>query len=101
MLSPEQVKAREGRMTGIRIGVLMKGDPGPINDLWKEMTDAPDYEPLDYEGVWPVQLGICTESLNLRWAARKYGEISRQGELVLAFDPEWAAVTLDGWLDDH
>lgn len=101
MLSPEQIKQRKGRFTGTCANTVMSGDPARIIDLWREMTEAPDWLPLDFEGVWPVQLGIATEELNLRWAERKYGSISRKGAVVLAFDPEWAAVTLDGWLDDH
>jgi len=99
MLSPDQVKAREGRLTASRVGVLMRGDPGPIHTLWLEMTDSPEYQPEDLSGVWAVQLGVATEPLNIEWFTRKYGPVSRQGEVVIAFDPEWAACTLDGWAE--
>lgn len=101
MLTAEQVKMRAGRMTGSRIGTLMKGDPEPIYHLWQEMTGHPEYEPEDLTGVWAVQLGATTEALNLRWAERKYGPINLKGDFVIAFEPSWAGCTLDGWLVDH
>jgi len=101
MLSPEQVKARAGRFGASDVGVLMRGETGPILELWKEKTGHPEHVPLDLSGVWAVQLGNATEQLNLTWAERKYGPVLRRGQNVIAFDPEWAACTLDGWLEDH
>src|SRR5215472_10190825 len=101
MLTDEQVKLRKGRLTASNVGVLMRGEGGPIYRLWQELTDHPDYVPEDFSKVWPVQLGNCTEKLNLQWAEYKYGPIGRQGEVVYAFDPGWAACTLDGWLMNH
>jgi hypothetical protein len=46
--------------------------------------------------VWAVQLGSTTEGLNLEWYERKYGAITRRGEVVIG-QHEWMAATLDGW----
>src|SRR5215831_9548893 len=101
MLSPEQVKLRKGKLTASSVGVLMRGDPGPIYQLWLELTDSLEFVPDDLSWVWPVQLGIQTEALNLRWFEKKFGPISRIGSVVYAFDPSWAAATLDAWSDQH
>lgn len=97
-LTQEQKKQREGLLTASRIGVLMKGDPKAVYQLWMEMTGVAE-EP-DLSQVWPVQLGSHTEQLNLEWYALKTGHaVSRQGEVVRSNRVEWAAATLDGYDD--
>ncbi len=97
-LSAEQLEAREGKLTASRVGVLMNGDDAALHDLWRECTGDPSYEPPDLSGVWPVQLGSHTEVLNLRWYTRKVGRaVTRQGEVVVSQERDWAAATLDGW----
>ncbi len=93
-LSDLQLKARDGKLTASRVGVLMSGDPEKIMALWQEMTGQS--EPEDLSAVWAVQLGSHTESLNLEWYERKTGHtLTLKGE-VLTMDP-WAAATLDGY----
>ncbi len=97
-LSAEQLEARKGKLTASRVGVLMNGDDAALHDLWRECTGDPSYEPPDLSGVWPVQLGSHTEVLNLRWYTRKVGRaVTRQGEVVVSQERDWAAATLDGW----
>lgn len=100
MLTPEQIKAREGLLTASRIGVLMGGDPVEVLDLWRELVGDPSYVPEDLTWVWPVQLGSHTEQLNLDWFSHTHGPVSRRGEVVKHANG-WAACTLDGWADEY
>lgn len=100
MLNAEQIKARTGKLTASRIACLMKGDAREIHNLWLELTGQ-DFEYEDLLRVWPVQLGSCTEVLNLDWYELKNGTVSRRGDVVVHPKHSWAAATLDGWIDDH
>lgn len=98
MLSPAQIAQREGKLTGSRVAPLMDGNETALMNLWREMVGDPDFVPEDLSGVWPVQLGSCTEGLNLDWAERTLGTLSRRGEVVTHANG-WAAATLDAWID--
>lgn len=98
MLTPEQIKAREGKLTASRIGVLMNGTDSDVHDLWRELIGDPEYSATDLSNVWAVALGSFTEQLNLDWYERKRRvDVTRRGEVVLHPEYEWAAATLDGW----
>lgn len=98
MLTAGQIAAREGRLTASRVACLMEGNEAAILDLWREMVGDPTFVSRDLSGAWPVQLGIATEALNLRWYERKTGRpLSRQGEVVIHPSVQWAACTLDAW----
>src|SRR5580765_693844 len=100
MLNAEQIIARTGKLTGSRIACLMRGDVKAIHNLWLEMTGQ-EFEYEDLSRVWPVQLGACTEALNLDWYTLKNNSvITRRGEVVAHPKYDWAAATLDGWIDD-
>lgn len=97
-LSHEQIKARDGRLTASRVACLVTGDEQKIMDLWKEMIGDPTYVPEDLSDVWAVQLGAHTESLNLEWYERRVGyKLSRQGEVIVHPEHDWAACTLDAF----
>ena len=101
-LTATQQAAREGKLTASRVGVLMNGDDAALYDLWRECSGDPSYEPPDLSGVWAVQLGALTETLNLDWYERQTGRtITRRGEVVASHERPWAACTLDGWDADH
>jgi predicted phage-related endonuclease len=100
MLSPDQLKARLGKLTASRVAVLMRGDAEGIMNLWRELTGDPTYIPEDLSHVWPVRLGEATETLNLNWYAMKGNRVSRRGDVAQHPSIEWAAATLDGWDDD-
>ena len=99
MLSPEQIKARAGRLTASRVGVLMSADASAIFSLWLEMTSDPRFTPEDLSQVWAVRLGECTEPLALDWYAMKGNPVSRRGEVAIHPVENWCAATLDGWDD--
>lgn len=108
-LTKKQIEARKGKLTASRIAVLMTGDKQGIYDLWREMIDDPDFTPVDLSDNWAVRLGACTEQVNLDWYERKWGPVTRRGEVVIANNdylvpgpalrpyPDWMACTLDGW----
>lgn len=98
MLNAEQIKARDGRLTASRVACLMTGDADKIMNLWRELVGDPAFVDDDLSDVWPVQLGTCTEALNLEWYERRTGrDLSRHGEVVLRPGFEWAACTLDAF----
>ena len=100
MLTTDQIKARQGKLTASRIACLMTGNAKEIYNLWLEMTGQ-QFEFEDLSKVWPVQLGAHTESLNLDWYEMKSGAaVGRRGEVVVHPKYDWAAATLDGWIDD-
>lgn len=95
-LTLAQIAAREGKLTASRVGALMSGDSEKILALWEIVTGQRGED--DLSGVWPVQLGVATEALNLAWYERKTGHaLSRHGEVVVCPRAEWAACTLDAF----
>lgn len=97
MLTDAQIAARKGRLTASRIACLMVADARAIMDLYLEMIG--EKQPEDLSRVWPVQLGIATEPLNIRWYAMKGNPVSRQGEVVIHPSHNWLCCTLDAWDD--
>ena len=95
MLTAEQIAARTGKLTASRIACLMRGDKAAIMRLYREMVGNEPAE--DLSGIWPVQLGACTEKLNLDWFEAKHGVLTRRGEVVRHPSLPWAAATLDAW----
>lgn len=101
MLSADQIRQRDGKLTASRVACLMTGDEGKIMNLWRELVGDPAFVEEDLSDVWPVQLGSHTESLNLDWYERRTGKpLSRRGDVVVHPKHEWAAATLDGWDDE-
>jgi hypothetical protein len=98
VLNVAHAAQRAGKLTASRIAVLMTGDAAGILELWEEMTGQ--RLPEDLSDVWPVQLGLATEELNLRWFAKKNYPLSRDGEFVIHPRHPWAACTLDAWCDE-
>lgn len=102
MLTPEQMRLRQGKLTASRVGILMSGDDRKVYDLWREVSGDPDYAAPDLSRVWPVRLGSHTEELNLDWYELKRDrQVTRRGEVVIHPRIHWAAATLDGWDSDE
>src|SRR5215469_15601718 len=98
-LTDKQRELRKGHFTGSEANILMNGDPYKINDLWLMHTGDPRYVEPDFSDNWPVRLGEVTEELNLEFAAKKFGPVTRKGEVVVGVGSlDWTAATLDGWL---
>jgi len=96
MLTPEQLAAREGKLTASRVACLKTGDEAEITALWKEMIGDPSFVPEDFSDNWPMALGSATEQLQLDWFERKHGVAHSRGEVFVG-TPDWQACTLDGW----
>jgi predicted phage-related endonuclease len=100
MLSPDQIRQRDGKLTASRVACLMTGDAEKIMNLWRELVGDPEFVEEDLSDVWAVQLGSHTESLNLDWYERRTGkQLTRRGEVVVHPEFPWAACTLDAWDD--
>lgn len=96
-LTAKQIEAREGKLTASSVGILMRGDAERIYNLWLECIGDPAWVAPDFSDNWAVQMGNATEQLNLDWYEKKYGKVSRQGEVVTMASCAWAACTLDGF----
>lgn len=97
-LTEAQLTARAGRLGSSDMNVLMGGDIVKIDRLWREKTG--ELMPEDLSDVWPIQLGVTTEPLNLDWYERKSrSPVTRRGEVVVHWLHDWAICTLDGWID--
>lgn len=97
-LTAAQISARDGKLTASRVACLMNGDDEALLNLWRLMIGDPEAHEEDLSGVWPVQLGSVTETLNLDWYERVTGHpVTRRGEVVIHPACDWAACTLDGW----
>lgn len=96
-LTETQIQARDGKLTASRVACLMTGDEAKILNLWRELVGDPAWQEEDLSGVWPVQLGSATETLNLAWYELKQGPLTRRGEVVSHPLHDWAACTLDGF----
>lgn len=101
-LTAKQIEQRDGRLTASRVACLMTGDEAKIMNLWREMVGDPEFVPEDLSGVWAVQLGSVTESLNLDWYERKTKrKLSKRGDVIQMRTADWAACTLDGWDEEN
>lgn len=95
-LTPEQRRLREGKLSASEVGRLMTGDPDKIMNLWR--VKVGEIEEDDLSDVWPVQLGIHTEALNLAWYERNTGHhLFKRGSVVTHPTVPWACSTLDGF----
>jgi predicted phage-related endonuclease len=100
MLSPDQIRQRAFRLTASRIAPLMTGDEQKLLELWRLLSGDPSYVEHDLSDVWAVQRGTATEPLNLRWFTHKFGkELTRHGQVVVHPKFDWAAATLDAWIE--
>lgn len=98
-LTREQLRQREGKLTASRIACIMNGNQQEILNLWREMTGDPDYVPEPRDESWFMMLGTATEQINLDWLQRRVGPITGRGVVFQHPEYEWAAATLDGWIE--
>jgi hypothetical protein len=115
-LSPEERAARRNFIGGSEIHILVNGDPYEVHRLWRIKTGRE--EPDDLSDLFHVILGQWTEALNLAWLEKRFSQaagqsdadfyengprvrVTRRGERVYHPRYEWAACTLDGWLEER
>jgi hypothetical protein len=98
-LSAEDLAIRKTLMTASDMKPLMDGNPDEIMRVYLEKIGERAPENLD--NVWPVQLGITTEALNLTWFEKK-NKVTLAGRNVLIRSSRfnWAGATLDAWCEE-
>ena len=100
-LTPEQIKARDGKVTASFAPYLMAGNREKIYTEWLRLVGSPDYEPEDLSDSWPVQFGSYIEPFALDWHQRRTGrELTRRGEVVVHPDRPYVSCTLDAYRAD-
>lgn len=86
---------RIGFIGGSDATIIMSGDPAAILRLWEEKTGR--REPEDLSHVLPVQIGIATEALNVRWYEYTTGrDVTRQQDGIHHPVLPWMRATVDG-----
>lgn len=79
--------------------IVVNGAPAQIHNLWLYKTGQKDEDDLSL--VIPVQIGICTEPLNIRLFEHKTKlTVTRQQERVSRPGEDWLVATLDGHVGD-
>lgn len=91
-LTAEQIAKRRYSIGSSDAGKIMRGEWA---DLWLQKTGRA--EPDDLSGVLPVQIGVATEALNMRWFTRTTGmEVGDLGMEAAHPEAPWMTATLDG-----
>jgi predicted phage-related endonuclease len=99
-LSPEAIEARRGYLGGSDIRTLVEDDQAKVMQLWRVKTGREQAE--DLSDLFHVHLGNVTEGYNLAWLEKRFKiGITRHGERVYHSRYDWAAVTLDGFLEHY
>lgn len=99
-LSPEDIAARRNFLGGSDIKILVEDDPEKVVQLWRVKTGRETAE--DLSDLFHVHLGSVTEAYNLAWLEKRFKlGITRHGRRVHHARHDWAAVTLDGWLEGY
>jgi len=97
-LTEAQKLARAGKLTASRVACLMDGNKAKIMQVWRELCGDPTAVEENLDDIWAVQLGSCTEGLNLDWYERtQQRQLLQRGAVVVHPDYAWAASTLDGF----
>lgn len=81
MLTAEQRRLREYKITASMSPTIMSGDAKALNKLFEECVGQ--REPEDLSDVWPVQFGSHIEPFGLDWHQRKTGQpLIERGRVV-------------------
>lgn len=89
------LEKRRHYIGGSDANILMSGNEEKIHRLWQIKTGQAEEEDLSW--VLPVQMGIATEELNLRWFEHETGmKIYNRGEHIVLVEHPFMACTLDG-----
>jgi len=91
-MTPEQHAERRTRIGGSDASAIVNGD---WLGLWLEKTGRS--EPEDLSWVLPVQIGLVTEELNLRFFEHATGhQVFGRGEVYRHPDHQYIGTTIDG-----
>jgi predicted phage-related endonuclease len=78
--SPEWHAERRKGIGGSDCNIIMGGDDEALLRLWR--VKRGEAEPENLDDVLPVRMGIATEDLNITWATKTLGPISRVNRRV-------------------
>jgi hypothetical protein len=91
-----EITRRTTTLGSSEVAILMKGDVEAIFKLYRQKIGEEPADDLSH--VWPVQLGKCTERLNLDWYERTSSEmLFERGRIKIHPKHPWATCTLDAW----
>lgn len=98
MLSDEQWKLREDKITASFIPNLMAGKTDEIALEWQRLTGHPDYQHKDLSDVWAPMFGSYVEPFALDWHQKKTGQpLIRRQEWVVNAERDYVGCTIDAW----
>lgn len=98
-LSAENIETRKNYIGGSDANILMNGSPEDIHNLYLQKIGEGPGPDLDW--VLPVQIGVQTEPLNVKFfehASELF--VSRVGLEVVSPDHDFRRATLDGWIPE-
>ena len=97
MLTAAQLEARRGKLTASRVGCLMRSDHQAMMQLYREMIGEVTEE---FTMTWAMEVGEATEPKQLNRFEHLNSPVTRRGEVVVHPWHDWAACTLDGWVEE-
>lgn len=98
MLSPEQHKLREDKVTASFLPALMGGNDEAILREWRRLVGDPAYVREDLSDKWAVEFGSYIEPFALNWHAKKTGvALIRRAEHVVCPSRSYFSCTLDAY----
>jgi hypothetical protein len=94
MLTAEQRKAREFKITASCAPTVMSGDEAALLALWRELIG--EDPPRDLSNEWAPMLGAHLEPYILDWHEKKHGHaLTERGRVVQHPTMDWLCCTLD------
>lgn len=96
MLTAQQLKAREFKITASLAPIVMAGDEAALLSKWRELIG--EVEPPDLSDEWAPMLGVHLEGYILDWHEKHKGHaLTERGRVVHHPRFDWCACTLDAF----
>lgn len=96
-LSADNLATRKDFIGGSDANIIMNGTPTQVYDLWLEKCG--DKSPDDLSWILPVQMGVQSEPLNVKWFQHSTGlKVSIEDHPRMDQDHSFRRATLDGWI---
>lgn len=97
VLTAEQHKLREGKVSASFMPSLMFGNEEKILNEWRRLIGDPDYVD-DFKPNWFTEYGSYLEALMLDWREKKTGhKMTMRGDVLYHPVYNWASCTLDAF----
>lgn len=99
-LSQDNLATRHKFMGGSDANILMNGSPTDVHGLY--LLKRQEVEPEDWSWVLPVQIGVQTEPLNVKWFEHATGlKVDIEEYPRMDKHHSFRRATLDGWIDSE